>query len=369
MQRSLLHDHPPLALAVAGHGQPLGLDLSAMGTGVAITLVLLAIVAILLLAGVFGKYASAVWAYLAFGLAHYALQAAAAIYPSTAHMYFLPVAFVVTGVLGSIVSYFADPQFCAIPFESNGQSSSVAEWREWRSRIGREAGSTSKGSSPVGSAIEKNSGVLLGMLSSACMCLSQLFILTGFTYERRGLGAFQGLLMLNVAIFVIFFAGWGEAVQSGEKQGLVLWLVGLVLVSLGTAHTGTTSMASLGAVCIGAWVVCFRFSLSVGTSGTARFATMAALGAAWVVARNGLPEWDTKFALLVSLTAAGTVGGCHGTAAAFAQCRPVAAVIILGSFSTLTFVIQLCLEQRLPTITLALGILVVGAGAIRVCKA
>merc|ERR1712224_106462 len=63
-----------------------------------------AIVVVLLRAGLGGRYSSAIYAYFAFGVAHYALEEVAAVYPSTAQLYFLPVAFVVTGVLGCIVS-------------------------------------------------------------------------------------------------------------------------------------------------------------------------------------------------------------------------------------------------------------------------
>jgi len=367
MHRSLLRDHPPLALGVA-RVEPLikfGEPWSVIEAGMVIALILLAIVAILLQAGLFGRFSSAVCAYIAFGVAHYSLEEAAAVYPSTAQLYFLPVSFIATGVLGCVLSLLSNPSSCTIPFES-GQSSSVAEWREWRNRIGRDVGSTAKGSAST-AVIGRNTGVILGMLSSVCMCLAQLCVLSGFTHERRGLGAFQGLLMLNVALFVMFFACWGEAMQSGETAGLVLWLLGLICVAFGTTHGGITSMAALAAVCLGGWAVCLRFSVSVAASGFARFATIAAVGAGSVMLR-GLPEWDGTFAWLVCLMAAGTVGGVQGTAAAFARCRPVAAVVILGSFSTMTFLLQLCLQRRWPTVTLDAGLLMIAIGIIRVCK-
>jgi len=312
------------------------------------------------------------------------------VFPTTAELYFLPVVFILTGALGLVVSCFFQPPGCEIPFKSPLASNrsvrrpgTYAEWREWHLRLGdteRSAKAPNAGHgweprSDSESNTESESlklgystGVLLALLSGTGMCLAQIGIVRGFTAARRGLGMYNGMIAINVAIFTAFFAR-RETLETQEKEGTVIILTGFVLIGCGTAHPGSIPWAAWNGVCVAMSLICLRLAASVSTRAAFYFLPPIAVGITWVLlGGHGFPEWDGEFAMLACASAVATVVGVLAAAAGFSACRPITAVAIVGSFSTFFILIHTFVQGRPPSYALGFGVVLWLFGVRHICR-
>jgi hypothetical protein len=336
--------------------------------------------------GSFGRFTRPIWSYLAFGSLYYVIEEAVMFFPTTAELYFLPVVFILVGALGLLVSSFVQPEKCEIPFRapillhrSSRRPGTYAEWREWHLRLGHTERSKAPHGShawePQESEAESESakvgyamGIFFALLCGVGMCLAQVGIVRGFTAARRGLGVYNGMMAINVALFAAYF-GRSEAVETQEKEGTALILVGFVFIGCGTAHPGSIPWAAWNGVFMGISLICLRLAASAATRASFYFLPFLAAGVYLVVGGgHGLPEWDSKFALLAVAASIATVVGVLTTASGFCRCRPLTAVAILGSFSTFYIAVHSFVDGRLPSLVLGCGMIIWAFGIQHLCK-
>jgi hypothetical protein len=216
--------------------------------------------------------------------------------------------------------------------------------------------------------VDRGIGIIFALLSGVGICLAQVGIIRGFTAARRGLGMYNGMIALNVAVFAAYF-GRTETLETQEKEGTAIILVGFVLIGCGTAHPGSIPWAAWNGVCVGMSLICLRLAASASTRTFFYFLPSLALGIAWVIyAGHGLPEWDGAFAFLAIAAACSTVLGLLAAAAGFSTCRPITAVAIVGSFTTFFIAVQSFVEGKYPSMALGLGILVWVVGIQHICR-
>jgi hypothetical protein len=388
LERALIHDHPPLGPdPSASDADRVLAHWGRLRACLAIAAIISVVVA--LHAGIFGRFTSPIWAYLAFGSLYYLNEAAVMMFPTTAELFFLPVVLLLTGALGLVVSFFFQPQGCEIPFRSHLATSrslrrpgTYAEWREWHLRLGSaerlnaKAPNAGQGWEPQhdpeapaaseSAQLGRGLGILFALLCGVGISLAEVGVVRGFTAARRGLGMYNGMVALNVAIFGAYFARM-ETLEAQEKQGTAIILVGFVFIGCGTAHPGSIPWAAWNGVCVGMSLICLRLAASASTRAAFYFLPAAALGAPWVF-RHGLPEWDGTFMLLAAGAACATVVGVFATAAGFSTCRPFTAVAILGSFSTFFVAVHTVCEGRWPSTLLGLGMVVWAVGILHLCR-
>jgi hypothetical protein len=211
-------------------------------------------------------------------------------------------------------------------------------------------------------------GIIFALLCGVGMCLAQIGIVRGFTAARRGLGVYNGMMAINVALFTAYF-GRTEAVEIQEKEGTAIILLGFVFIGCGTAHPGSIPWAAWNGVFMGISLICLRLAVSASTRASVYFLPFLALGLYQVFGGgHGLPEWDSQFALLASAAAIATVIGVLAAASGFSRCRPLTAVAILGSFSTLYIAVHSFVDGRLPSLLLAAGLVIWVLGVQHLCR-
>merc|ERR1719487_1881904 len=263
LDRALVHDHPPIGQDAAATAR-IWSQWSLLRECIAIAAILAVVVG--LGAGTFGRFTSPVWAYLAFGCVYYVIEEAVMLFPTTAELYFLPVSFVLTGALGAAVSCCFQAPACEIPFNaplaatrSVRRPGTYAEWREWHLRLGdaerlhAKAPNAGHGWEPEARAdaepvkVGQGMGIFCALASGVGLCLAEVGIVRGFTVARRGLGMYNGMIAINVAVFLASFARI-ETLERQEKEGTAIILVGFVFIGCGTAHPGSIPWAAWNGV-------------------------------------------------------------------------------------------------------------------------
>jgi hypothetical protein len=211
-------------------------------------------------------------------------------------------------------------------------------------------------------------GIFFALLSGVGICLAQIGIVRGFTAARRGLGMYNGMIAINVALFAAYF-GRTEALEEQEKQGTAIILVGFVFIGCGTAHPGSIPWAAWNGVFMGISFICLRLAASAATRALFYFLPFLAVGVYQVfIGGHGLPEWDVEFALLAGAAAGATVLGVLAAVVGFAQCPPLTGVAILGSFSTLYIAVHAFVDGQVPSLLLALGLIIWVLGLQHLCR-
>lgn len=394
LERALIHDHPPLGQdAVATGAEPVRAQWILFRECIATAAAMAVVTG--LQAGIFGRFTSPIWAYLAFGSLYYLIEESVMSFPTTAEMYFLPVVFIIAGALGLLVSAFFQPEKCEIPFPSlaagrldAGPSArrpgTYEEWRAWHLRLGAaerlnpkephgghgwEPRADSEARTESESAkVGQGMGTFFALLSGVGICLAQIGIVRGFTAARRGLGMYNGMIAINVALFAAYF-GRTEAMEEREKQGTAIILVGFVFIGCGTAHPGSIPWAAWNGVFMGISFICLRLAASATTRAFFYFLPFLAVGVYQVfIGGHGLPEWDVQFALLAVAAACATVLGILAAVTGFSRCRPFAGVAIVGSFSTLYIAVHSFVDGHLPSLMLGFGLIVWVVGLLLLCK-